>query len=130
MRGATINIGVQLITEECCVCGVMFALPETLRDKLLQTKKDFYCPNGHDQRYTGKTEAEKQRERADRLERTLANAEEDLRCERASHRTTKGNVTKLKKRVANGVCPCCQRSFANLGRHMAGQHPDYAEASG
>ena len=29
------------------------------------------------------------------------------------------------KRVRNGVCPCCNRSFVNLQRHMAGQHPKY-----
>jgi hypothetical protein len=37
------------------------------------------------------------------------------------------SVTKLKQRVANGVCPCCHRSFVNLHRHMAGQHPDYTK---
>jgi hypothetical protein len=30
--------------------------------------------------------------------------------------------------VANGVCPCCNRTFQNLARHMAGKHPDYEEA--
>jgi hypothetical protein len=127
-RGATINISVQLITEDCCNCGVLFAIPADLRRELLENHKNFYCPNGHSQAYLGKTEAQKEKERADRLERRLANTEEDLRCERASHRATRGNVTKLKKRVANGVCPCCNRTFANLGRHMAGQHPDYADA--
>jgi hypothetical protein len=34
-------------------------------------------------------------------------------------------MTRIKKRVAAGVCPCCNRSFKDLARHMAGQHPDY-----
>jgi hypothetical protein len=128
MRGSTINIGVELITEECCACGVLFAFPTTLRERLLADhSRNFYCPNGHSQRYLGKTEADKQRERAERLERQVANLDEDLRSAYASNRAIRGQVTKLKKRVANGVCPCCHRTFANLGRHMAGQHPHYAD---
>lgn len=25
------------------------------------------------------------------------------------------------------VCPCCNRTFQNVARHIAGQHPDYAD---
>jgi DNA repair exonuclease SbcCD ATPase subunit len=124
-----INTAVRLVTEECYSCGVLFAMPQTLREKLLADhSRNFYCPNGHDQHYIGKTDAQLAQERAERLERQLANRDEDLRAERAAHRATKGNVTKLRKRVANGVCPCCNRSFANLHRHMENQHPDYAAA--
>jgi len=126
MRGSTINVGVTLVTEECFSCGVMFAFPDHLREKLMANHSlSFYCPNGHQQHYTGKTEADKQRERAERVERRLANRDEDLRSAIASNRAMRGQVTKLKKRVANGVCPCCNRSFANLERHMSGQHPEF-----
>lgn len=37
----------------------------------------------------------------------------------------RGQLTKLKRRVSNGVCPCCNRSFADLHRHMTEKHPDY-----
>lgn len=130
MRGSVMNVTAQLVTEECFKCGVMFAIPTDLRNYLLADhSREFFCPNGHGQVYGGKTEAEKQRERAERLALQLANRDEDLRCARAQVAATKGQVTKLKKRVANGVCPCCNRSFANLGRHMAGQHPDYETQS-
>lgn len=123
-----LNAAVQLVTEECSACGILYAFPETLRQQALAYhNQKFYCPNGHSQSYTGPTDAEKERARADRLERRLANKDEDLRATRASLTATKGQLTKTKKRVANGVCPCCNRSFANLGRHMAGQHPQYAE---
>jgi len=39
----------------------------------------------------------------------------------------KGQLTKTKRRVANGVCPCCNRTFADLSAHMHGQHPEYGE---
>ena len=41
----------------------------------------------------------------------------------------KGQVTRIKKRVANGVCPCCNRTFKDLAAHMSTQHPDYIEQS-
>lgn len=28
------------------------------------------------------------------------------------------------KRIHNGVCPCCNRSFVNLQRHMKTKHPE------
>lgn len=39
----------------------------------------------------------------------------------------KGQLTKLKKRVANGACPCCNRHFSDLYRHIQSQHPDYVQ---
>lgn len=41
-----------------------------------------------------------------------------------------GQVTKLKNRVGHGVCPCCNRSFGNLARHIESEHPTFiAEAA-
>jgi hypothetical protein len=59
-------------------------------------------------------------ERAESQARALVSAEHRLRA-------TRGVVTKIKRRVAHGVCPCCQRTFKDLARHMEGQHPDYAK---
>lgn len=39
---------------------------------------------------------------------------------------TQGVVTRIKNRVGKGVCPCCNRYFANVHRHMANQHPEFA----
>lgn len=133
------TIGTLQIVEKyfviCCHnCGVSFAITDSYDDRRRHDHKAFYCPNGHSMSYSGDNEAEKQRKRADQLERRLANKDEDLRAERAQHSTTrnrlsatKGVLTKTKKRIAHGVCPCCKRTFANVQRHMAGQHPDYAE---
>lgn len=125
-----------LAIEFCYRCHVPFGIPQQWQDSLRESHATFYCPAGHGQHYNGKSDLEKAQERAARLERQVANREEDLRSERASHelterrrRAAKGQLTKTKKRIANGVCPCCNRTFADLGRHMAGQHPDYAEAS-
>ena len=128
----------KLVVQDCCLCFIPFGVPAAFDRERLSDHRSFYCPAGHSQSYVGKTDAQiakEERERAARLERQLANRDEDLRAERAAHeiterrrRAAKGQLTKTKRRVANGVCPCCNRHFADLGRHMAGQHPDYVEA--
>jgi uncharacterized protein (UPF0212 family) len=52
-----------------------------------------------------------------------------LREERKATRTLKTQLKKVHVRVGHGVCPCCNRSFAQLRRHMAAKHPEYAEAA-
>lgn len=122
-------------TEICCSCGVAFAVTSDYQRRRIDDHAWFYCPNGHSQHYTGKSEAQQQRERAEQAERRLANAQENVRIARADETATrrklsaaKGQLTKTKNRIAAGVCPCCNRPFANVARHMAGQHPDYAKA--
>jgi C4-dicarboxylate-specific signal transduction histidine kinase len=128
---------IETYNVHCCqTCGVSYALTSAFESRRRDDHKTFYCPNGHTQYYPQKNDVEKQRERAERLERQLANRDEDLRAAHAAQTAAtkklaaaRGQLTKTKKRLANGVCPCCNRTFANLGRHMSGQHPDYAEAS-
>lgn len=119
-----------MVLEECCNCGVPFALSRYLKAERLNDHRNFYCPNGHPQHYTGKTDAEREREARERAERMLASREEDLRIERISHAATKGQLTKTRKRVANGVCPCCHRTFQQLARHMKAKHPEHVAESG
>lgn len=139
MRNTLINLDVQLVSETCYKCSVVFAMPTDLKQRCLDSRgtsnvREFFCPNGHGQIYTGKSDADKQRERAERLERTVAARDSDLRFEqrrltneRRSHAATKGQLTKTRKRAEKGVCPepSCKRSFVNVARHVAHQHPDF-----
>ncbi len=122
--GTTTHL-ITLALEECFTCGMPFGVTVETQAKLLKSRKVFYCPRGHAQNYIGKNEEEKLREelRREKVERRAA--EEIIKAERRSKRNIKGQLTKLKKRVANGVCPCCNRTFANLHRHISRQHPDY-----
>jgi hypothetical protein len=45
--------------ESCCNCGVLFWITTDLYNELMRTKKWFYCPNGHAQAYSGKTDTQK-----------------------------------------------------------------------
>jgi hypothetical protein len=123
----------------CCyeTCGVLFGLGQEHKRRLKETHNFFYCPNGHEQHFTAKSEAELQRERADRAERNAKFYEDrmkDARADRDSalHKVRAECGAKIKlqkklKRVANGVCPDCSRSFRNLARHMATKHPEHVK---
>lgn len=134
MTTLTIRNDTTLVLEECCLCGVQFGLTDRMYRARRADKETFYCPNGHGQAYV-KSEADKLRQQLQEAQARATHVLDQLTAERQAHETerkshaaTKGQLTKTRKRVAGGVCPCCNRSFVNLGRHMAGQHPDYAEA--
>lgn len=125
----TVSTETTLALFTCSQCGIGFGVPEYWSKARHRDHKTWYCPNGHGQYFPGKSDVEIAREKAARLERQLANRDEDLRVERASHAATKGQLTKVRRRVTNGACPCCNRTFANVGRHMKTQHPDAVVAA-
>jgi DNA repair exonuclease SbcCD ATPase subunit len=85
----------------------------------------------------GESDETKLRRERDRLTQRLAEKDDELRRQRerveAAERrgaAARGQVTKIKNRIGHGVCPCCNRTFENLHRHMASQHPTFtAEAA-
>jgi hypothetical protein len=128
---------VKLKTETCCRCGVLFAMPATLQQAALDQRgpggRRFWCPNGHEQWYVGESEAQQQKRRAERVERALEASraygravQDQLDASTRSNRALRAVNTRTRRRIARGVCPCCNRTFADLSAHMAGQHPDYA----
>jgi hypothetical protein len=123
MVANTLQATTDLEATDCCVCGVVFALPGRLLSKRRTDGGDFYCPNGHVLVYK-KPEVDRLREQL-AASRSVAAAERERReAAERSVSAAKGQVTKLKRRVSNGVCPCCNRTFANVARHMATKHPD------
>jgi hypothetical protein len=117
-----------LVVVECYSCTIQYGIPASLNKMLLDKRSNAttYCPNGHGWCYTGQTAEE--RVRAAEARATHA----DDQRQAAERRVTayKGQLTKVKNRVANGVCPCCSRTFVNLARHMAGRHPDFTTEPG
>ncbi len=117
--------------QACPNCGVRFGVPDGYTERRQADKKSFYCPNGHSMSYTESEEDRLRRER-DKLKQNEAWYEERLRSERASREmaerkltAAKGQITKIKKRASEGICPCCNRQFANLQAHMHTKHPGY-----
>ena len=131
----------KLVVQDCRNCGITFGVPYTFDRDRRNDHASFTCPRGHWQSYTGPTEEQRLREQLARKNRQLVQYEGALTRERqmrdqaeaeAKHQAAvarghKGAHQRTKNRVAKGVCPCCKRSFVNVARHMAGQHPDHSE---
>lgn len=112
----------------CYKCGAQFALSSQFYTDRSADRGTWYCPNGHGQHFIGQTEAERLKAALDASRRIAHN--ERVRREMAdrSRAAMQGVATKRAKqlaRVAKGVCPCCNRSFADMLKHMAGQHPEF-----
>jgi len=133
MARATLTVDVELEHITCANCGMVFAFPQHLMEKWRRTHEGFYCPSGHNNYFPGQSDVEKlQRELKEarleikRAEYRAQTAQLDREQAQKQLSATRGQITKLRKRIANGVCPCCHRSFAHLQRHMATKHPEYA----
>jgi hypothetical protein len=125
----------EVLTTTRCWCGIALAAPSNLVKKA-QTdgKTSLYCPLGHS---FGWYESE-----ADKLRKRLAQAEGDkkwyaerMQAERDLRSDTerrlsaqKAATTRARKRAAAALCPCCNRSFVQLRRHMAAKHPNFDPA--
>ncbi len=125
-----------LVRVTCCRCDEQFGMTRERHRVAKRTEQTFYCPNGHKQYFPlGKSDLEQLQEERDRLieQRDAANeqARRQRKAKEAAQRSAsayKGQTTKLKNRAAAGLCPCCNRSFENLARHMKTKHPDYVKA--
>lgn len=112
----------RLETQECCNCHMVFAMPADFRRrKLNRPGTAFYCPAGHAQHYTGKSAEQKLRD-AEAREVALR---DQLSAAEADAEATRVRLLRDRHRFANGVCPCCNRTFDNVRRHMQTKHPDY-----
>lgn len=117
----------------CCQCKVRFGLADDTHMALVQSSATFYCPFGHKQHFSqGPSEAELLRKERDTLKQQMARSESDVayyrgRSQEAERSASafKGVATRMKNRVAKGVCPCCNRTFANLQNHMATKHKGF-----
>jgi hypothetical protein len=120
---------ITLELHECPVCGVPYGLTDGYEERRRHDHKTFYCPNGHTLSYDRENREEKLKRQLEQTSSQLARTQSSLETSRRSKAAIKGQLTKTKRRVANGVCPCCNRTFADLAAHMHGQHPEYGEAS-
>jgi hypothetical protein len=120
----------------CYTCKSEIWLPDALYEAAQhgRGKVEFFCPYGHAQVFAvGETEEQKLRRERDRLTQRLAEKDDEIRRQRELREgterqlsATRGVVTRIKNRVGHGVCPCCNRTFQDLSRHMSSKHPTYA----
>lgn len=58
-----------LVTEICCSCAVQFAMPREMYERRRRDHQMFYCPAGHAQHYTSKSNEEELRDELEREKR-------------------------------------------------------------
>ena len=126
-----INLKFDLKELVCGTCGVVHAIPEAMYDAAAREGGWWHCPNGHKRGWhegSEKTEINKLRRELDaeraRKAEALSRANEAALAREKAQKA----LDRHKKRTKNGVCPCCNRSFVALARHIKNKHPEYANA--
>lgn len=128
-------VSVTITPIVCGECGLHFGIDETYLARLKDKHETFYCPKGHSRWYPpGSSDLEKLQKELEAKERSLQHEREKFDRERRirehyrrSAQTYRGHLTRVRKRVGNGVCPCCGRTFKQLAAHMKSQHPAYGK---
>ena len=132
MSVVSLSFDVDLESHTCGRCGGVYALTTKYVRMKRQDGGYWNCP--YCKCLWGYGESE-----VDRLKKEIEHKDNYIKREQirtntarteAQHfknvaRAEKGAKTKLKKRVAAGVCPCCNRAFKQLAAHMKNMHPKY-----
>jgi len=97
---------------DCYLCGIQFFVPERWLKYRLEDKKNFWCPNGHQQAF---------------IKSTSERLQEKLDQERSAHGLTLNHLQKTQQALINGKCPVCSRNFKNLQAHLKHKHPSFGQ---
>lgn len=135
MRKFTVDAGTEeLVIKTCSVCGIIFAVPDWFEENAEREGPrglGWHCPLGHSRVYT---QGQKEKDEIARLKEQVAVERDNAGFWREQERVAKRQATaqkaaktRLKNRIANGVCPVCKRHFVNVERHMKGQHPKFTD---
>ena len=133
----TIDKQVQLEIFQGVCCGGWIALPaEVYRHELelASNGRGFYCSNGHKQIFAGESatdqikrlnkEVQHQTMERDYYRTQTGDLIEQVKLTRRQASAAKGQLTKLKRRTDNGVCPHCHRTVGEMAQHIKDMHPE------
>ena len=130
----TISESVELTAISCGECGGTYAINERYRAQKQQKGGYWTCPyckcswgfGDQSENARLKRELEAERKRTQWAQQEARNQRSRADHAEYRERAQKAAKTRIKNRVANGVCPCCNRTFQDLAAHMKTNHPDYA----
>lgn len=132
-----VNFTAELVSITCGSCGGIYAIAARYYQEKYQKGGYWHCPYCQCGWGFGTSEIDRIKAQLATKEREIEQerkrkewAEQEARVTERRRRALKGQITKVKKRIGHGVCPCCNRSFENLRRHMATKHPTYAKTGG
>ena len=121
------NAAIKMEQQECCICHMVWWMPKSFQDQCMEQRpnKSFYCPAGHQQHFRGENEVDRERRLRQRAEQETARLAEEAAAADRERRKAERALKSHKKRSAAGLCPCCNRTFSNMTRHMKSEHPNY-----
>ena len=94
-------VDTRLTSTECCVCGVVFAIPKIMFDHKVEKGGFIHCPSGHSIGW-GKGKQEKAlevtEEKLRQQRETIYDYSSEVRKLEASNRALKAANTRLKKK--------------------------------
>lgn len=127
-------VSTELTTVHCGKCGGTYAIDARYHQHKQENGGCWTCPycecswgfskDGSEMARL-KRKLEYQEAQAERGKERLKRKQAELDLSERRRRATKAAHTRTKNRVAKGICPCCNRHFANLQQHMENQHPDF-----
>lgn len=113
----------KIINPSCC--NAPFAVPASTLRNWKESHCTWHCPHCGRRRYYPELTDEEKRIRE--LQQQLSSTQVRAVAAESRARTKQRQYERIRDRVKNGVCPCCNRTFQNVARHMATQHPEFGE---
>ncbi len=134
-NGTRVAFSSSLKVIDCGGCGGTYALSSHFLDNRRKDGESWTCPYCRQWMAYCENENDRLKKDLERQKRSTAyqmrEKENYLQQRNTLERSRNGMkgvlVREQKKlaRVRRGVCPCCNRHFRNVQRHMDSQHPNY-----
>jgi len=112
-------------THTCGGCGVTFGMPKELYTKRLKDRKNFYCPNGCCRHFIGRSKEDELKAQLRVTQKQLDRAWQERQETAEKLGRVARSYGKVRERIKNGTCPCCNRNFPKLAAHMRTKHPSF-----
>ncbi len=122
MTNLAIQTHLAFETVECPRCSAIFAVTTLFEHERRRLHDLFYCPSGHSMSFKSQSTEDALRAQLVREQNRVRFERDQREATERSLAATRGVLTKTRKRIANGICTECNRTFPNLARHMASKH--------
>lgn len=120
------EVNLTVTSVECCSCGALVFMSTDFEERRRRDHKQWYCTScGTNQHWKQQSDIEKLRADLEAEQKRKMDALSQANELRANLAKEQEAHTRLKKRMKNGVCPCCHRTVSQLARHMKTKHPDF-----
>lgn len=127
--GSFVNIEceIDMTVFQCGTCGVTYGVQSSFLDNRRKDKGEWRCINTNCKTiwWYGESCEEKLKKELSSTKEQLKREEIERKLNEKRARAFKGLYNQTKKKIAKGVCPCCDQVFKNVRRHMRRQHPEW-----